>query len=337
MQKIMVLGGAGFIGSNFVNYSSKFDSELCIVDKLTYAGRRENISEALNYKNWKFYQTDICDKENIEKIIQSEQPHFIINFAAETHVSRSITDPSIFIQSNVVGVHAVLEAVRNFSPKTFVIHISTDEVFGQLSEWQAPWKDYDALNPRSPYAASKASGELIVRSYFSTYGLDVAIVRPSNCFGPMQYPEKLIPRAVTNLLEGDKIPLMGEGLQMRDWLYVEDLCHYLWRIIARRPTGECFNIPGHSIHRNRDIIKKILQYMHISWDDGVETIPHRLAHDFKYHVEGEGIAKLPNIPIVNFSHSLAQTIEWYTKNPDWWKSVKNEAEQRNIGADTGKI
>lgn len=335
-MKILILGGAGFIGSNFVNYLGSFGNQYScmVVDKLTYAGRFENIKKTLDERSWDFEPDDICDVASMTLIVRSFKPDVVVNFAAESHVSRSISSPEVFVKTNVLGVQAVMESVRKYAPSAHVIHISTDEVFGQLSEWDAPWTDHDKLNPRSPYAASKASGELIARSYFTTYGIDITVVRPSNCFGPYQFPEKLVPRAVTNLLLGKKVPLMGEGLQMRDWLYVEDLCRYLVEIIRTKPSGECFNIPGNAIHRNRDIVGKILEFMRKDWSD-IEVIPHRLAHDFKYHVAGEGIARFEFQPEKAFGRNLRNTIDWYTRNENWWKPLKEEAENGNIGADTG--
>lgn len=328
----MVLGGAGFIGTNFIYYLGP-SNDVSVVDKLTYAGRLENIIQEMNRNKWRFYHEDICNKEGMETIIAEEKPDVLVNFAAETHVSRSIIGPEEFTKTNVLGVHTVMEVLRKLSPKTFVIHISTDEVFGQLNEWDAPWRDYSPLNPRSPYAASKASGELIARSYFTTYGMDVAILRPSNCFGGYQYPEKLIPRAVTNLLEKKAVPMMGEGSQMRDWLYVTDLCDAISKIIQRRPSGECFNIPGNNIHRNRDLIAKILDIMGLEWNRNIRKIPHRLAHDFKYHVEGEGIGKFFKPSDSGFETHLRWTINFYKNNINWWKSVKEDAEKGNSGAD----
>lgn len=336
-MKIMVLGGAGFIGTNFVHYLStcaKDISDVLIVDKLTYAGIRENITSQLDRFNWHFEQADICDEIAMEGFVSDFKPDVIINFAAETHVSRSIHSPKSFTQTNIMGVQSVLQAILKQHPKTLLIHVSTDEVFGQQSEWQRPWSDYDCLNPRSPYAASKAAGELLVRSYFTTYGIDAIVVRPSNCFGPFQFPEKLIPRAVTNLIDGKKIPLMGAGLEMRDWLFVGDLCLILMKIIKEGKPGECFNIPGHGVHRNRDIIERILKLCNATWEL-VEKIPSRLAHDFKYHVAGEGIDRIcPKR--TDFTENLHGTIEWYRQNEKWWRPLKEEAEKGNQGADSGK-
>lgn len=348
-MKFMILGGAGFIGSNFVRYLAELKTNelftpefVSVIDKLTYAGRYENIQDVIEKKKWAFHQVDICNSVAMTSLLETHKPDVLVNFAAESHVSRSITDPESFVRTNVMGVQTAMEAVRQKSPETLVVHISTDEVFGSSSEWGKSWNDYDQLNPRSPYAASKASGELIARSYFTTYGIDTIIVRPSNCFGEYQHPEKLIPRSVTNLLRGDKIKLMGAGSEMRDWLYVSDLCFYLSLIIEEKHSGECYNIPGNAIHRNREIVRKILNKMNVSWKNGVETIPHRLAHDFKYHVEGEGIKTLlapyPSaLPSKNsFDSKLNTTIEWYKNNVKWWEPLVAEAERGNQGADTGR-
>ena len=326
-MRLSILGGAGFIGSNFVRHTQASTMRQShVIDKLTYAGRRENL---IGY-DLPLYEEDICNTDALKTIFAKEKPDVVINFAAESHVSRSITNPESFTRTNVVGAQSVLEAMRASCPTARLIHISTDEVFGQQSEWQKPWHDYDQLNPRSPYAASKAAGELLARSYFTTYGLDVIIVRPSNCFGQNQFPEKLIPRAITNLIDGQKIKLMGEGLQMRDWLLVDDLCKKLNVIIEKGTAGECYNIPANCIYRNRDIVGKILQYMGKTWDD-VERIPHRLAHDFKYHVAGEGIDKLMGVASTKtyFDYNLQSVLKWYVNNENWWRPLKEEAELGN--------
>lgn len=346
-MKILLLGAAGFIGTNYVHRLSACqrknirEDSVLVVDKLTYAGRLSNISKSLEENKWEFIEGDICNYELMAGLMEAYQPDVIINFAAESHVSRSVTDPASFTRTNVLGVQAVMESVRAKSPRSLTIHISTDEVFGQLSEWQPPWDDYATLNPRSPYAASKAAGEFIARSYFTTYGLDVIVVRPSNCFGRFQHPEKMIPRSITNLIDGNKIMLMGEGLQMRDWLYVDDLCDRLDAIIIPHGIpGECYNIPGHGTVRNRDIVKKILEYSHKDWNEDVEVIPHRLAHDFKYHVSGSGIKHLASenglsCRGLSFTKNLNDTLSWYYANQDWWKLLKSDGELGNRNAHTG--
>lgn len=330
MQKIIVTGGAGFIGTNFL-YTLRDEWDVWIVDKLTYAGQLSNIQPLIDNYGWRFRHLDICDAEDV---IRDCQPDVIVHFAAETHVSRSVVDCGQFVKTNVLGVQVLLDAVRLHSPKTRFIHISTDEVLGQLKEYEAPWTDYAPINPRNPYAASKAAGELLARSYHITYGMDIVVVRPSNCFGPFQFPEKLIPRSVTNLLSGGNVQLMGKGMECRDWLYVYDLADAIKEIIKHALPGDIFNIPGNNVMPNRWIINKILEFMELGWDRVVE-IPHRLAHDFKYHVDGANIAKIFK-PVRNFERSLIDTVEWYKDNENWWAQLKKEGEKGNEGAHTGR-
>lgn len=335
-MRILVLGGAGFIGTNFVQYLDKIKTAdaVMVADKLTYAGRRENIQTVLDKNGWQFEQLDIVNSAATNILVKDFRPTVIINFAAETHVSRSVVGPQIFTMTNVLGTQSVLDAIRGFAPECRYIHISTDEVFGHLAEWEGPWSDHAPLNPRSPYAASKAGGELLARSYFTTYGLNTSIVRPSNCFGRYQFPEKLIPRSITNLLDGDNIQLMGQGNEIRDWLYVEDLCADLLCICQYGQPGEAYNIPGDSLHRNRDIAHMILKFMDLGVDR-ITSIPHRLAHDFKYHVDGKNIEKLRGRRESSFTMHLYGTLEWYIQNPSWWTPLKAEAERGNLNAHKG--
>jgi len=325
MKTLLVTGGAGFIGSNFVLYWLKKYKEDMIVnlDKLTYAGNLENLKSVEHNKNYKFVKGDISDAELVNKIMKKYKPDIIVHFAAESHVDRSILDPSPFIKTNIIGTYTLLEAALKNKIKRFH-HISTDEVFGSLPlDSKEKFNEKTPYNPRSPYAASKASADHLVRAYYQTYNLPVTISNCSNNFGPYHFPEKLIPLAITNILEGKKVPIYGDGLYVRDWLFVEDHCTAIDAIIHKGRIGETYLIGGMTEGiSNIDVVRKILNI--IGKDESqIEFVKDRPGHDRKYSVDWSKINKeLGWHPMYDFDEALKLTVEWYIKNQDWWKKIK---------------
>ncbi len=324
-MNLLVTGGAGFIGSNFVLYwLKKYPEDMLVnLDKLTYAGNPENLKSVENNPNYKFVKGDICDAKLVNKLMKDESIDVVVHFAAESHVDRSILDPSPFIKTNIVGTYTLLEAALKNKIKRFH-HISTDEVFGSLSlDSKEKFNEKTPYNPRSPYAASKASADHLVRAYYQTYNLPVTISNCSNNFGPYHFPEKLIPLAITNILEGKKVPIYGDGLYVRDWLFVEDHCTAIDAIIHKGRTGETYLIGGMTEEiSNIDIVRKILNI--IGKDESqIEFVKDRPGHDRKYSVDWSKINKeLGWHPKHDFDEALKLTVEWYVKNQEWWKKIK---------------
>ncbi len=324
-MNLLVTGGAGFIGSNFVLYwLKKYPEDMLVnLDKLTYAGNPENLKSVENNPNYKFVKGDICDAKLVNKLMKDESIDVVVHFAAESHVDRSILDPSPFIKTNIVGTYTLLEAALKNKIKRFH-HISTDEVFGSLSlDSKEKFNEKTPYNPRSPYAASKASADHLVRAYYQTYNLPVTISNCSNNFGPYHFPEKLIPLAITNILEGKKVPIYGDGLYVRDWLFVEDHCTAIDAIIHKGRTGETYLIGGMTEEiSNIDIVRKILNI--IGKDESqIEFLKDRPGHDRKYSVDWSKINKeLGWHPKHDFDEALKLTVEWYVKNQEWWKKIK---------------
>lgn len=317
-MKILITGGAGFIGSNFVRYLLKNhpDYELVILDKLTYAGRIENLRDVIN--NVTFIKGDICKKNNINGVVKGCDA--VLNFAAETHVDRSIIESGIFVKTDVIGTHTLLEAVRKFEVEKF-IQISTDEVYG--SREKGSFRESDILDPSSPYSASKGGADLLVNAYYKTYSLPVVITRSSNNYGPYQYPEKVIPLFITKLIEGKKVLLYGDGLNVRDWLWVGDNCRGIDIIFENGKIGEIYNIGGNYEITNLELTHKILKLM----NKGAEFIQHiadRLGHDRRYSLDCEKIKALGWKPEMDFDEGLKKTVEWYKENIDWWKPLKTK-------------
>lgn len=318
MRTIFITGGCGFIGVNFVRYwREKYPEDFMInYDSLTYAGCRKSQTDLEAEENYRFIQGDILDRKLLDQIFSGEvegvpKPDGIVHFAAETHVDRSITDPETFVKSNVLGTEVLLEAARSHGKIRFH-HISTDEVFGSLGKDDAPWTAESPYRPRSPYSASKAASDHLVRSYFHTYGLPVTISNCSNNYGPYQYPEKLIPLSIMNLLQGKKVPVYGEGKNIRDWLYVEDHCEALEKVILNGTIGETYCIGGDNERRNLDVVRMILQLMgkEESW---IEYIPDRPGHDFRYAMSTKKICdQLGWSPKTKFSDGIQKTIAWYS-------------------------
>ncbi|GIW64118.1 MAG: dTDP-glucose 4,6-dehydratase [Patescibacteria group bacterium] len=324
-MNILVTGGAGFIGSNFILYWLKKYPEDKIVnlDKLTYAGNLENLKSVEKNKNYQFVKGDIIDFKLVDKIIKDYQIETIVHFAAESHVDRSILDPAPFIKTNVEGTYVLLEAALKNKLKRFH-HISTDEVFGALPlGTKEKFNEKTPYNPRSPYSASKAASDHLVRAYYITYGLPITLSNCSNNYGPYHFPEKLIPLAITNIIEEKKVPVYGDGLYVRDWLYVEDHCRAIDLILRKGKIGETYFIGGLTEDiSNLEIIKKILKIM--GKDEGyIEFVKDRPGHDRRYAIDWTKINKeLGWKPEVDLDTGLKLTINWYLKNQDWWKKIK---------------
>jgi len=317
-MKILITGGCGFIGSNFIHYFLKKHPEDSLVnlDNLSYAGNLENLRDIENNPNYCFIKGDICDKKVVEEAMRNCEA--LVNFAAESHVDRSIKEAKPFIQTNVVGVFTLLEVARKSGISRF-IQVGTDESYGSIK--RGSFSEESPLQPNSPYAATKAAADLLVRSYFITYRLPVMITRSSNNFGPYQYPEKLIPLFITNLMENKKVPLYGRGKNIRDWLYVEDNCKAIDLILIKGKLGEIYNISGGNERTNLTITEAILKNMH-QGKEMIELVKDRPGHDFRYSLNNRKIRKLGWKPEVNFEEGLEKTIRWYQKNDAWWRRLK---------------
>ena len=315
-MRLLVTGGAGFIGSNYirmlVNGELKGISKIIVLDKLTYSGNKQNLTD-LDSSSYEFVQGDICDTDLVLKL--SKQVDAIVNFAAESHVDRSIDSSREFIQTNVLGTHTLLESARKSNLSTF-LQISTDEVYGSILE--GSWDEDFPLQPNSPYAASKASADLISQAYHRTYGMDVRITRCSNNYGPYQYPEKVIPLFITNLIQDKKVPLYGQGLNVRDWLHVTDHCRGIHLVLTKGKPGDVFNIGGGRELSNLELTRVILEAMAAS-EERIEEVVDRLGHDFRYSLNIEKITnQLGYKPEVDFEEGISQTIEWYKSSKKWW-------------------
>lgn len=323
MNRILVTGGAGFIGSNFVHYWLKNHPEDKVVnfDKLTYAGNSQSLKDIEKNPNYEFVKGDIANAHDIEKAIQDID--VIVNFAAESHVDRSILDPAPFIITNVVGTQVLLDAALKSKVKRFH-HVSTDEVFGALPlKSKERFNEKTPYNPNSPYAASKAASDHLVRAYARTYNLPITISNCSNNFGPYQFPEKLISLAITNLQEGKKVPVYGDGLYVRDWLYVQDHCQAIDLILQKGKVGETYCIGANNDIANIEVIKKILKILAAS-DDKIEYVKDRPGHDRRYAIDAKKIkGDLSWRQKFDFDDALQSTIKWYQDNTNWWKKLKD--------------
>ncbi len=320
-MKLLVTGGCGFIGSNFVrlHLEKNPQDELVNLDKLTYAGRKENLADIEGNKNYTFVQGDICSRKDVAKAMQDCEA--VINFAAETHVDRSIEESGAFLQTNFVGVKVLLDQAKEQNVKKF-IQISTDEVYGQVVEGSSG--ESDRLDPRNPYSAAKAAGELLAMSYFTTYNLPVVVTRSSNNYGPFQFPEKVIPLFITNLIRGKKVPLYGEGKNIRDWLYVADNCEAIEAILQKGKAGEVYNVGGNEELQNIELTKKILAELG-KGEEMIQRVTDRLGHDLRYSLDCGKIEKeLGWKAKTAFEKGLKETVEWYKKNENWWKEMVKE-------------
>jgi len=322
-MRLLITGAAGFIGSNFVRMIAKGDlqgfSSITVLDKLTYAGVIENLDSATNLSRYKFKQGDICDPVVVANLLKEVDA--VTNFAAESHVDRSISGAADFVQTNIVGVQVLLDAIKASGREIRFLQVSTDEVYGSIESgsWTEDWP----LQPNSPYSASKASGELLARSYNRTHGLDVVITRCSNNYGTHHFPEKLIPLFITNLIEGKKVPVYGTGENVRDWLHVDDHCRGIHSVLMNGRSGEVYNIGGGRELTNNEITSLILEAMGAD-ESSIEYVEDRKGHDLRYSVDWTKINReLGYEPKVKFEDGLRETIQWYRDNESWWKPLKN--------------
>ena len=335
MMKVLVTGGAGFIGSNFIKMLIDGD-ELHIVnlDTLTYAGNLENLSTVESSKAYTFYKADISDHEEVCRIFEIERPEFVVNLAAESHVDRSILEPGIFVDTNIRGTMNLLEASKKYGIKRF-LQVSTDEVYGSLGKTGYFTED-TPLAPNSPYSAAKAGADLICRSYQKTFGMDIVITRCSNNYGPCQFPEKLIPLMIENARNDKELPVYGDGLNIRDWIHVDDHCRGLISVLKNGRTGEIYNIGGNNERTNIDIVKTILEILgkDVSL---IRYVKDRPGHDRRYAVNTDKINKeLGWKPFVEFSQGLKDTVQWYLDNEDWWRAIKSGEYQKYYDEQYGK-
>ncbi len=317
MKKLLVTGGMGFIGSNFIReFIEKY--EIVNLDKLTYAGNPANLKDIDGHPNYEFVKGDICDEKIVEECME-KGIDAVINFAAETHVDRSIMYAGDFIQTDVYGSFVLLEAAKKFGIERF-LQISTDEVYGEIEV--GLFKETDQLNPRNPYSASKTGADRLASSYHNTYGLYTVIVRPSNNYGPFQYPEKLIPLFTTNAIDGKSLPIYGDGSQIRDWLFVKDNCEAIEMLLSKGKAGEAYNVGGENERTNMEITKKILEVT--GKDESIiKYVEDRPGHDKRYALDNTKINKLGWKPRHDFDEAMERTIRWYMENEGWWRPIKS--------------
>ena len=325
-MKIIVTGGAGFIGANYIHYMLEEypEDKIICLDKLTYAGNMENLESVKDNENYKFIKGDIADREFIYKLFEDEKPDIIINFAAETHVDRSVTDPDVFLQSNFMGTGVLLEACRKYGITRFH-QVSTDEVYGDLPLDRPDlfFTEETPIHTSSPYSASKASADLLVQAYHRSFNLPVSISRCSNNYGPYQFPEKLIPLMIANALNDKPLPVYGKGENVRDWLYVKDHCVAIDLIVRKGKVGEVYNIGGHNEKTNIDVVKIILKELGKS-EDLITFVTDRPGHDRRYAIDPAKIKKdLDWEPTILFDEGIKKTVRWYLDNKSWWENIIN--------------
>ena len=312
-MKILVTGGLGFIGSNFVKYVAD-KADIIVIDALKYGSNENNLKD-LNYK---FVKGDICDYNLMAKLVKNIDA--IVNFAAETHVDRSVSNPYAFIESNVIGTYTILEVMRKVNPETTLVHVSTDEVYGDIEE--GSFKEKDVLKPSSPYSASKASADMLVLAYVRTYGLNAVITRCTNNYGAYQFPEKLIPKAIIRAKMDKKIPIYGTGKNVRDWIFVKDHCGAIDLVLERGKEGEIYNIASGEEKTNLQVVSEILRIM--DKPNLIEFVEDRPGHDVRYSLNSSKLRKLGWKPNYGFEEGLRETIEWYLENEWWWKPLADE-------------
>ena len=337
MKNVIVTGGAGFIGSNFVKYILNENKTVRIIniDKLTYAGNLENLKDIENSDRYVFKKIDICDKNEIEKIIDEFDVDTIINFAAESHVDRSISDPTEFINTNIKGTQILLDAARKawtigediYKDGVKYIQVSTDEVYGSLNLEDKCFEETTPLNPHSPYSASKASADMLVKAYCDTYKFPACITRCSNNYGPYQFPEKFIPLIMNNCLNQKPIPVYGDGSNIRDWLFVEDHCDAIYRVAQEGKVGEVYNVGGHNERTNIQIVTTIIKYLHDNVDENIKEdlityVKDRKGHDKRYGINPDKIhSELGWLPKTKFEDGIVKTIQWYLDNKEWLDNI----------------
>lgn len=332
-MRLLVTGGAGFIGSNFVHHVLRRHPEdsVVVLDALTYAGNLENLKEAEGNPNFRFVKGDITNPEIVRPLVA--ECDAVVHFAAESHVDRSIMESSAFVRTNVLGTQVLLDAAREHGKRFH--HVSTDEVFGSLGPDDRPFSETTPYDPRSPYSASKAGSDHLVRAYFHTFGLPVTITNCSNNYGPYHFPEKLIPLAVTNLLEGGRVPVYGDGKQVRDWLHVEDHCRAIDLVLRKGRIGETYCVGGNGERENIGIVREILGVLGFG-EDRIEYVKDRPGHDRRYAIDFSKIREeLGWEPKVTLEEGLRKTVEWFREHEDWWKSVKSGAYREYYGKQYG--
>ncbi|KQL42428.1 dTDP-glucose 4,6-dehydratase [Bacillus sp. FJAT-25509] len=321
-MKVAVTGGAGFIGGNFIQYMINKYPSYCLynLDALTYAGdltKHKNIEQNENYH---FIKIDISNREEIMTLFKKEKFDYVIHFAAESHVDRSITDPGIFVTTNVLGTQVLLDASKAINVKKFV-HVSTDEVYGDLDFDPTTFFTEDTpLQPNSPYSASKASSDLLVRAYHETYGFPINITRCSNNYGPYHFPEKLIPLTISRVLNDQKVPVYGTGENIRDWLHVLDHCSAIDLVMHKGENGEVYNVGGHNERTNLEVVKQIISTLGKS-QDLIQFVQDRLGHDKRYAIDPSKLERLGWKPTYNFDTGIVQTVQWYVDNKEWWETI----------------
>lgn len=346
---IFVTGGAGFIGSNFIiEWLKSYNEPLLNIDKLTYSGNLENLAKCANNQNYYFKKIDICEKDKIQNLFSEFKPRAIIHFAAESHVDRSIISPDEFIKTNVIGTYTLLEVAKNYfnnldeneRKKFKFVHISTDEVYGSLGDIDSPFNEENRYSPNSPYSATKAGSDHLVRAYYHTYKLPVITTNCSNNYGPYQFPEKLIPLTIHNALSGKTIPIYGDGKNVRDWLYVADHCSAIRKVLDEGLIGEVYNIGGNSEKKNLEVVEKICEELDLlrpklkgSYKDQITFINDRPGHDRRYAIDSTKIKnELGWKAIETFETGIKKTIEWYVNNNEWVTRVTSGAYQEWISS-----
>ena len=330
-MNIIVTGGAGFIGSNFIFYMMKQhpDDRIVCLDKLTYAGNLSTLEPVMDSPNFRFVKMDICDRAAVYGLFEEEHPDVVVNFAAESHVDRSIENPEIFLQTNIIGTSVLMDACRKYGIQRYH-QVSTDEVYGDLPIDRPDlfFTENTPLHTSSPYSSSKASADLLVNAYHRTYGLPTTISRCSNNYGPYQFPEKLIPLMIANALADKPLPVYGEGLNVRDWLYVEDHCRAIDRILQHGALGEVYNIGGHNEMKNIDIVKLICERLEKP-ESLITFVEDRKGHDLRYAIDPAKIHReLGWLPETPFREGIKKTIDWYLENRPWWEAIIAREERR---------
>lgn len=323
ISKILVTGAAGFIGSAFVRLAVKKGFNVAVVDKLTYAGDLKRL--AVVKGKYRFYKADICDRAALGRIFKKELPQALINFAAETHVDRSILDASSFIKTNYAGVGVLLDLTRKYKIKRF-LHMSTDEVYGDIEKGR--FSENSPLGPNSPYAASKAAADLLIRSYVRTYGFPAVIVRPSNNYGPWQYPEKLIPLSILKLSAGEKVPVYAQGKNVREWLFVDDCADGILKILEKAKLGEIYNLGSQEEKKNIEVVRLLIKILGKD-NNLIEFVKDRPGHDIRYALNSSKVFRLGFRPKHNFSEGLEFTVAWYMDNCNWWGKIKQKSDYQS--------